>query len=83
MVQDGQKLGGLDSVDQWPWSWVRLLSFVRKIKNVYERAAMDSEPESAIPAKWMFFGHEKELGAWFDERREAQKDKKRERASED
>jgi hypothetical protein len=76
-VQDGQKLGGFDSVEQWPWTWVRLLSYIKKIKSVYERVAYDPEPETAMPAKWLFFGHDKELDAWFDDRREALKGKQR------
>jgi hypothetical protein len=77
LAEGGQKLGGIESVDQWPWSWVRLLSYIKKVKNVFERVGLDPEPETAMPPKWMFFGHEDELDEWFEERREALKDAKK------
>lgn len=62
---------------------MRLYSYIKKVKSVYERVGMDPEPETATPPKWMFFGHEDELDEWFDERRETlTKQKKEKRQSE-
>jgi hypothetical protein len=79
LAEGGHSLGGFNSIDQWPWTWARLLSLIHKIKNVWERVALDPEPENAMPAKWMFFGHDKELDEWFDDRREALKGRDRRR----
>ena len=43
------------SVADWPWTWLRVMAYVRRVRNVYERVAMDPEPETAIPALWMFW----------------------------
>jgi hypothetical protein len=68
-VEAGHGLGGIVDCDQWPWTWHRLLSHVRTVKGVYERAAYCKDKETAIPRRWMFWEPD-ELNAWFDERKE-------------
>ena len=52
-----------------PWTIVRALSYVRMIKNIYQRVAYDKEPDMAIPPRW-FWGDSKRIDAWFQMRQE-------------
>lgn len=56
-------------VAEWPWTWVRIAGFVTMIQNVYQRVALDKDPKTAVPPRWMFFDND-ELDRWFKERRE-------------
>ena len=42
---------------------------VKRVRNVYERIGLDPDPETAVPARWMFWDT-KALDKWFDERRD-------------
>lgn len=61
-------------VSEWPWTWLRAISYARKVRSVYERAAMDEEPDEAMPPRWMWF-RSKDIDEWFAERREEQRQK--------
>jgi hypothetical protein len=52
----------------WPWTWVRLIQYVKQVRSVHERAAYAKDPRSALPPRWMWFENT-ELDKWFDERR--------------
>jgi len=68
MVEAGQRVGKGQPVEEWPWSWLHLVSLVKQVRSVYERAAYDKEPKNAVPPKWMFWDSAA-LEEWFEERR--------------
>jgi hypothetical protein len=68
MVEAGQRVGTGQPVEQWPWTWLYLVALVKQARSVYERAAYDKEPKSAVPPKWMFWDNDA-LEEWFEERR--------------
>lgn len=70
-------MGGVRNAARWPWTWHRFLGHCRQVKSVYERAAMDSDPHSALPPRWMWFESD-DLDSWFRERRESSETRKRE-----
>ena len=45
-----------------------LIALVKQVRSVYERAAYDKEPKSAVPPKWMFWDSDA-LEEWFEDRR--------------
>lgn len=53
---------------EWPWTWVRLMQYIKQVRSVYERTAYAKDPKSALPPRWMWFDS-KELDTWFDEHR--------------
>lgn len=50
------------SVAHWPWTWARVASYVRQVKNIYQRAAMDENPKTAMPPRSKWFD-----GDWIDD----------------
>jgi hypothetical protein len=69
LVENGHTPGGMRILEQWPWSWVRLISYVKQVRNVYERVGMDPQPKTATPPRWMFWDSDA-ADQWFKERRE-------------
>jgi len=55
-----------------PWWVSRALGYTRQIKNVYQGAQMDSEPENAMPLRHMWLSP-KRVNKWFKARRESQR----------
>lgn len=70
LALDGHELTKRYSLDEWPWTWVRMVSYVKTIKNIMQRAAMDEKPEEAMPPRWLWFQHDR-VEQWFEERRKA------------
>jgi len=56
------------TLSEWPWTWFRVLTYIKQVRSVMERAAMDENPEEAWPPRWMWF-RDKELDEWFESRR--------------
>ena len=53
-----------------PWTITRALGYVRMIKNAYQRAAYDPEPDRALAPKW-FMLDSKRVDAWHKQRKES------------
>jgi hypothetical protein len=62
--------GHLIPASEWPWTWLRAVSYARRIQSIYEMAQMDDEPERALPPRYLWF-RPHEVREWFRERREA------------
>lgn len=52
-----------------PWTVMRALGYVRQIKNAYQRAAYDPEPERALVPRWIMLDA-KRVDAWHKQRKE-------------
>ncbi len=67
LADQGHKLKPFKSIADWPWTWCRMLTLVRRVQGIYERASLDKEPENAVPPRWMFW-ERKETDKWFEDR---------------
>jgi hypothetical protein len=67
MLDAGHAMAGTP-VQTWPWTWLYLVSLVKQVRSVHERAAYDKDPKTALPPRWMFWDAEA-LDEWFDMRR--------------
>jgi hypothetical protein len=72
LAEAGQKISDLPVTD-WPWSWVRIASYVKVVVSVYQRTFMDKEPDTALPLEYMWF-RSKLLDKWFEDRRTQQRE---------
>lgn len=52
-----------------PWTIVRALSYVRQIKNVFQRVQFDADSETATPLRH-FWLDSRRTDAWFKQRQE-------------
>jgi len=62
------------TVADWPWTWLRVAFYVKQVRNVHERAALDADKKTALPPRRLWFESD-ELDDWFDARREARKER--------
>lgn len=70
LVADGHPMSRrYHAVDDWPWTWLRVMSHVKHVKNIYQQVALDKDPKTAMPPKWMWFMYDR-VEAWFKERRD-------------
>ncbi len=60
------------SLAQWPWTWLRVHSYVKVVRNIHERAGYDDNPKTAIPPRRIWFD-DSAVDDWFDSRRKARK----------
>jgi len=60
------------SAAEWPWTWARVSSYVAMLRSMYERAAMDDDPETATPPRYMWFDSDK-VNQFFKDRRKSKK----------
>lgn len=70
MVSNGQSIEPGLPIYKWPHRWVRVLRLAKHVQNVYERAQMEKEPESAVPPRWMWFEEWDRLEQWWKNRRD-------------
>ena len=68
LVEDGV-IGLPFEVPYVPWTIIRALSYVRMIRNVYQRVAYDPNPENAVPLRHIWL-NPKRVEAWFKQRKE-------------
>jgi len=68
LVEDGV-IGLPFEIPYVPWTIIRALSYVRMIRNVYQRVAYDYEPRNAVPLRHLWLSP-KRTNAWFKMRQE-------------
>ena len=78
LAESGHQMADIDGniipITEWPWFWLRGITYAKIVKSIYERTGMDDEPEEALPPRWMWF-HGKKVDEWFKERREDKKNR--------
>jgi hypothetical protein len=45
------------------------MAYCRQVRSVFERVALDKDPRTAVPPKYLWFDNQDGLDEWFDQRK--------------